>query len=92
MLVPKEGPKQVSDGSGERGEEEKVFTRWPKVGQTVGKSTGQVPVGRECRRWLMSPVVDSDLQGLQKPVIWTGPDQLSTGNIARKPQKVEIPT
>ena len=25
-LVPKEGPKQVSDGSGKRGEEEKVFT------------------------------------------------------------------
>ena len=39
-LVPKEGPKQVSDGSGKRGEEEKVFTRWPKVGRTTGKWTG----------------------------------------------------
>ena len=39
-LVPKEGPKQVSDGLGERGEEEKVITRWPKVGRTVGKWTG----------------------------------------------------
>ena len=40
MLVPKEGPKQVSDGSGERGEEEKVFKRCPKVGRTAGKWTG----------------------------------------------------
>ena len=39
-LVPRGGPKQVSDGSGERGEEEKVFTTWPKVGRTVGKWTG----------------------------------------------------
>ena len=36
-LIPKEGPKQVSDGLGERGEEEKVFTRGPKVGWTTGK-------------------------------------------------------
>ena len=91
MLIPKEGPKQVSDGSGERGEEEKVFTRWPKVGRAMGKLTGQVPVGRECRRWSMSPVVDSDMQGLRKPVIWTGPNQSSAGNIARKPRKVKIP-
>ena len=61
-LVPKEGPKQVSDGSGQRGEEENVFTRWPKVGQTAGKWTGQVLVSRECRRWLTSPIVDSDVQ------------------------------
>ena len=61
-LVPKEGPNQVSDGSGERKEEEKVFTRCPKVGRTMGKWTGQVPVGRECRRWSTSPVVDSDVQ------------------------------
>ena len=33
-LVPKEGLKQVSDCSGKRGEEEKVFTRWLKVGRT----------------------------------------------------------
>ena len=58
--VPKEGPKQVSDGLGERGEE-KVFSRCPKVGQTAGKWTGQVLVGRECRRWSTSPVVDSDV-------------------------------
>ena len=50
MLVHKEGPKQVSDGSGQRGEEEKVFTSGPKVGRTTGKWTGQVPVGQECRR------------------------------------------
>ena len=62
MLVPKEGPKQVSDGSGKRGEEEKVFTRGPKVGRTAGKWTGRVPVGRECRRWSTSPVVDSDVR------------------------------
>ena len=62
MLIPKEGPKQVSDGSGERGEEEKVFSRWLKVGRTAGKWTGRVPVGRECRRWSMSPVVDSDVR------------------------------
>ena len=35
--VHKEGPKQVSDGLGERGEEEKVFTRWPEVGWTMGR-------------------------------------------------------
>ena len=62
MLVPKEGPKQVSDGWGKRGEEEKVFTRGLKVGLTTGKWTGQVPVGQECRRWSMSPVVDSDMR------------------------------
>ena len=39
-LVPKEGPKQVSDGSGNRGEEEKVFTGWLKVGWTAEKWTG----------------------------------------------------
>ena len=61
-LIPKEGPKQVSDGLGKRGEEEKMFTRCPKVGQTTGKWTGRVLVGRECRRWSMSPVVDSDMQ------------------------------
>ena len=61
-LIPKEGPKQVSDGLGERGEEEKVFTRHPRVGRTVGKWTGRVPVGRECRRWSMSPVVDSGVR------------------------------
>ena len=60
-LVPKEGPKQVSDGSGERGEEEKVFTRWLKVGRTMGKWTSRVLVGQECRRWSTSPVVDSDV-------------------------------
>ena len=60
-LVPKEGPKQVSDGLGERGEEEKVFTRCPKVGRTTGKWTSRVPVGWECRRWLMNPIVDSDV-------------------------------
>ena len=62
MLVPKEGPKQVSDGSGERGEEVKVITRCPKVGRTTGKWTGRVPVSRECRRWSTSPVVDSDVR------------------------------
>ena len=61
-LVPNKGPKQVSDGSGGRGEEEKVFTRGLKVGWTAGKWTGQVPVGQECRRWSTSPVVDSDVQ------------------------------
>ena len=60
-LIPKEGPKQVSDGLGKREEEEKVSTRWLKVGWTAGKWTGQVPVGRECRRWLTSPVMDSDV-------------------------------
>ena len=62
MLIPKEGPIQVSDGSGERGEEKKVITRWPKVCRTVGKWTGRVPVSWECRRWSTSPVVDSDVQ------------------------------
>ena len=61
-LVAKEGPKQVSDGLGKREEEEKVFTRGPKVGRTAGKWTGQVLVGWECRRWLTSPVVDSDMR------------------------------
>ena len=61
-LVPKEGPKQVSDGSGKSGEEEKVFSRCSKVGRTVGKWTGRVPVGRDCRRWSTSPMVDSDMQ------------------------------
>ena len=60
--VPKEGPKQVSDGLGQREEEEKVFTRWLKVGWTVGKWTGRVLVGQECRRWSTSPVVDLDVQ------------------------------
>ena len=40
MLIPKEGPKQVSDGLGKKGEEEKMFTRRLKVGQTMGKWTG----------------------------------------------------
>ena len=92
MLIPKEGPKQVSDGSGKRGEKEKVFTRWLKVGRAVGKLTGRVPVSQECRRWSTSPVVDSDVQGPRKLVIWTGPDRSSAGNIARKPRKVKIPT
>ena len=61
MLVHKEGPKQVSDGSGRKGEEEKMFTRRLKVGRTMGKWTGRVLVGQECRRWSMSPVVDSDV-------------------------------
>ena len=61
MLVPKEGPIQVSDGSGKKGEEEKVFSRCPKVGWTAGKWTGRAPVGQECRRWSTSPVVDSDV-------------------------------
>ena len=60
--VPKEGPKQISDGLGERGKEEKVFTSGPKVGRTAGKWTGRVPVSRECRRWSTSPVVDLDVQ------------------------------
>ena len=60
--IPKESPIQVSDGLGEREEEEKVFTRGPKVGRTVGKWTGRVPVGRECRRWSTSPVVDLDMR------------------------------
>ena len=62
MLVPKEGPKQVSDGLGKRGEEEKVFSRCPKVGQTTGKWTSRVLGSRECRRWSMSPVVDLDMR------------------------------
>ena len=61
-LIPKEGPIQVSGGSGERGEEEKVFTRGLKVGRTVGKWTGRVPVSGECRRWSTSPVVDLDMR------------------------------
>ena len=37
---PQRGPKQVSDGSGRRGDEEKVFTRCPKVGWTTGEWSG----------------------------------------------------
>ena len=61
-LVPKKDAKWVSDGLGEREEEEKVFRRWPKVGQTVGKRTGRVLVSGECRRWSMSPIVDLDVR------------------------------
>ena len=61
-LIPKEGPKQVSEGSGRRGEEENVFSRCLKVGWTAGKWTSQVPVGQECRRWSTSPVVDLDVR------------------------------
>ena len=59
-LVPKEGPKQVSDGSGEREEEEKVFTGWPKVGRTAGKWTGRVPVGQSG----VQEMVDEPYSGL----------------------------